>query len=86
MTPNAENIYRYQFVCRCPANAKPIMYTLEITSGYMIHAEDIIAAAALQESSYHEALADYFYNQFGGRHVMRADHHGVNIETRRGFA
>ena len=80
------NIYRLQFACRCPANDKQIIYTLEIQSDKMIYVEHIVVEVGRNESDYHEAIADRLHVTFGGQQLMTATHHGVNIETRRGFA
>lgn len=79
------NIYRHQFVCHCPANNKAIIYDLCIESDVMIHVEHIVTAAALHQKGYHEAVADDLMKKLGGRQVLKAHHHGVDIETRRGF-
>jgi GH25 family lysozyme M1 (1,4-beta-N-acetylmuramidase) len=80
-----ENIYRHQFVSVCPANHQPIVYSLEISTDQMIRAEQIVTAAALCKSGFHEAIADDLFARFGGKQVLKAHHHGVDIETRRGF-
>jgi hypothetical protein len=78
------NIYRYPFFALCPANDKRIDYALEITSDSTILVEDIIAAvSALPTAGYHEDIADILRMNLPGRQVIRAHHHGVDIETRR---
>lgn len=80
------NIYRHQFIVSCPANSKPIIYALEIQSEKMIYAEKIIVACAMWQSEFHEKMADSLAFQFPNtRQVLRAHHHGVDIETQRGF-
>lgn len=79
-----KNIYRHQFVSACPANGMAIIYALEIQSERMIHAEHIVTACALHKRAYHEAIADDLHGKFGGFHVLKAHHHGVDIETQRG--
>lgn len=79
------NVYRHQFVCVCPNNDKPIIYDLMIETDAVIQVEHITTAAALQKRAYHEAIADEFHARFGGRQTLKAHHHGVDIETRRGF-
>lgn len=79
------NIYRHQFVSRCPNNGMPIFYALEIETDEVIHVEHIVTAAALHSSAYHEAIADDLHSRFAGRQILKAHHHGVDIETRRGF-
>jgi hypothetical protein len=77
------NTYRHKFVSACPNNAEIIYYDLEIQSEQMIQVEHIITQAALcrLEASYHEKIADAFFARFGGRQVIKAHHHGVDIET-----
>lgn len=78
------NIYRREFVAHCPNNDKPIKYRLEIQTEAVIMVEDIVAATELAvEKPYHESLADRFFEMFGGRQIMTAHHHGVDIETTR---
>ncbi|WP_431290436.1 hypothetical protein [Burkholderia cepacia] len=79
------NVYRTGFVSRCPTNRQLISYALEIETDEMIHVEHITTAAAMHESGYHEAIADDLFKRFGGRQILKAHHHGVDIETRRGF-
>jgi hypothetical protein len=79
------NIYRYQFVSRCPVNNKAIVYQLEISTVQKIMVEHITICAALYDTAYHEEIADAFHKQFGGQQIIKAHHHGVDIETRRGF-
>lgn len=79
------NIYRHQFVSNCPNNDKPIIYFLEIETDSVIQVEHIVTACALHKRAYHEAIADELHQRFDGRQVLKAHHHGVDIETRRGF-
>jgi hypothetical protein len=79
------NIYRHQFVCVCPSNKAQIIYELEIQSETMIHVEKIVIACQMWQEAYHEKVADNLHYQFGGRQILKAHHHGVDIETRRGF-
>lgn len=81
------NIYRHQFVSVCPNNGDVIIYALEIESDSMIQVEHITTQAKLcrLEASYHEKIADAFFERFGGRQTIKGHHHGVDIETRRGF-
>jgi hypothetical protein len=79
------NIYRHQFVSHCPNNGKPIIYSLEIETDSVIQVEHIVTACALQKHAYHEAIADELHQRFDGRQIIKAHHHGVDIETRRGF-
>lgn len=79
------NIYRHQFVAACPNNKKAIIYALEVQSARIIYAEHIVTACALWREGFHEAIADELFRRFGERQILRAHHHGVDIETRRGF-
>lgn len=79
------NRYLRIFVVACPNNAEPIIYNLTIeTQDRMIQVEHIVTATALIKQGYHEQIADELYRRFGGRQVLRAHHHGVDIETIRG--
>ena len=78
------NIYRHQFVCKCPANGMQIIYALQIESKAMIHAEHIVADGGQHRSAYHEAIADALHAALGGQQILTAHHHGVDIETHRG--
>lgn len=79
------NIYRQQFVSHCPNNGLHIIYSLEIQTAEVIHVEHIVTATRLMADSLHEQIADELYERFGGRQILKAHHHGVDIETRRGF-
>lgn len=35
---------------------------------------------------YHEPIADELHKKFGGYQILKAKHHGIEIETRRGHA
>jgi hypothetical protein len=80
------NIYRHTFVATCPANGQAIIFNLEIRKPEMIRVEHITMACALHKTGYHEDIADELYARFGGLQVIRAHHHGVDIETVRGEA
>jgi len=47
--------------------------------------EEIVAQCASIGSKFHEEIADHLYRVFGGSQVIKALHHGVWIETQRGF-
>lgn len=79
------NIYRQQFVSHCPHNGLHIIYSLEIQSDEVIHVEHIVTATRLMADSFHEDIADELHERFGGQQILKAHHHGVDIETRRGF-
>lgn len=76
------NIYRRTFVASCPNNGESIIYNLIIeTTDRMIQVEHIVTATLLIKRGYHEQIADELHRRFGGRQVLRAHHHGVDIET-----
>lgn len=79
------NIYRRHFSAQCPNNGKAILYELEIETNKLIQVEDVIAETTGDQTVYHETLADSLFARFGGRQILKAHHHGVDIETRRGF-
>jgi len=81
------NTYRHKFFSHCPNNGQPIEYTVEITvpSDRKIMVEHIVTAGKLCDNEFHERIADCFYDQFRGQQVITGHHHGVDIETRRGF-
>lgn len=82
------NIYRVRFFARCPTQpAARIEYHLEIENppNNALLVEDIIDCVTLLDRGMHEEFADQLYREFGGRQVLKAHHHGVDIETRRGF-
>lgn len=78
------NVYRHAFMARCPANGISVRYRLTVRAEEMIRVEDIVAACAKQAEGFHEAIADALLLAIGGRQVLRAHHHGVDIKTRRG--
>lgn len=80
------NIYRHRFVCKCPNNSLPIIYYLEVQSKDLIHVEKIVIACQLWQTEYHEKIAEGLASQFPNtRQILTAHHHGVDIETHRGF-
>lgn len=79
------NIYRHKFVSVCPNNGKVIFYELKIETDKVIQVEHIVTAVKLHDKGFHEEIADSLHKQFGGKQTMVAQHHGVDIETRRGF-
>lgn len=80
------NIYEREFVAACPNNGEPITYQLMICKpmGERIFVEEIVAATDMIEVGYHEDIADSLLNDFGGKQILSAHHHGVTIETIRG--
>lgn len=77
------NIYRHQFVSKCPIDLEPIIYSLEIYKDDFISAEAIEKACKV-EMTLHENLANNLHREFGGRQVLKARHGRVDIETIRG--
>lgn len=77
------NRYRHRFTALCPNNGKTIRYRLALWTEETIMVEDIIDTCKV-ESAYHEDLAQTLFLRFGGRQVLRAFHHGVEIKTVRG--
>jgi hypothetical protein len=78
------NAYDRQFIAACPTNGQPIIYSLRIeTNDRMIPVEHIVTATTLIKQGFHEQIADELHRRFGGRQVLRAHHHGVDIETTR---
>jgi hypothetical protein len=77
------NIYRIQFVSKCPINSDPIIYNLEIQKDEFIAAEAIEKAVTV-EMTLHEFLANNLFREFGGRQVLTARHGRVEIKTIRG--
>ena len=49
-----------------------------------ITVEEIMAVCAEFEAEYHEEIADALFQRFGGVQILKAHHHGVDVETRRG--
>lgn len=77
------NTYRHTFVAECPNNAQAIVYSLEIVTDKTVMVEHILTACSLMRRAYHEDIADQLHERFGGTQVITANHHGVQIETRR---
>lgn len=82
------NRYSRIFVAACPNNGEQIIYdlTIEAPVDRMIQVEHIVTATALIKRGFHEQIADELHRRFGGRQVLRAHHHGVDIETVRSEA
>lgn len=83
------NIYRQQFTAPCCNNGISVVYQLEIKKhdADVVMVEDIQAAcveASALPKPYHENIADFMFQRFGGVQTIRAHHHGTDIETRRG--
>lgn len=79
------NIYRHQFVAECPNNGVMIVYELEIQATWIIHVEHITTFTKLIQRGFHEDIADRLWDKFHGKQILKAHHHGVDIESRRGF-
>lgn len=77
------NIYKYTFPVKCPNNAKFIIYSLEIETDKMIMVEDIMATCDAFGELFHEDMAAHLQDRFGGKQVLIANHHGVDVETQR---
>lgn len=75
------NIYRTTFIAECPNNGQQIVYELEIQSDRKIMVEHITTACRLFRRGYHEDIADALLQQLGQRQILKANHHGVHIET-----
>lgn len=80
------NTYTVQFFAFCPVDGERILYTLSIETNLMIMVESINDAVTLIERGFHEKIADGLLREFGGRQVMTANHHGVEIKTVRQVA
>jgi hypothetical protein len=83
------NIYRHRFTAPCCNNGIVVIYDLELAveDAVCIMVEDIQAAcieAADLPKPYHENIADFLFARFGGSQIIKAHHHGTDIETRRG--
>ena len=75
------NIYTTQFFAACPVNGARITYTLTICTGLVIKAEDITGFVDSIGQGLHEDIADSLLDRFGGSQRLKAEHHGVHIET-----
>lgn len=80
------NEYTTRFYCNCPNNGVRIEYTLCIQMRATLSVESILEGINIDtdEPRYHEELADLLVERFGGHQTLKADHHGVHIETWRG--
>lgn len=75
------NKYTTNFFAVCPNNGIRIAYELTITTGCVLRAEDILAEVGEIKTGFHESIADQLIEAMGGSQVLKADHHGVRIET-----
>ena len=79
------NNYKFSFDAECPNNGARISYQVEIETDQVIMAENISRFFLSYTAAYHEDIAESSYERFGGRQTIKAHHHGVDIETRRGW-
>jgi hypothetical protein len=77
------NTYTVEFFAFCPVNNVRIKYELLISTCEVIKAEDIIDEVTLHSRGFHEDIADQLLKVFGGQQWLKAEHHGVHIETHR---
>jgi hypothetical protein len=75
------NTYKTQFFARCPSNGIRITYSLTINTGSVIEVERIIEEVTSIGEGLHEDIGDRLLRKLGGQQVLKADHHGVQIET-----
>lgn len=75
------NRYRTTFFALCPANGTRIEYELEIVTGERLMVERIMEVVNAMTCGFHEDFADALQLSLGGSQVLRAQHHGVEIET-----
>jgi hypothetical protein len=75
------NTYRYLFIAACPNNQRRIVYELELLSNETVMVETIVEACREIKTGYHEDIADMLHDQLGHAQIIRAHHHGVDIET-----
>lgn len=80
------NAYSTEFFADCPNNGVRIKYALRIETGLVLAVEQIIAKVQSISEGFHEEIADELHEAFAGRQSLRADHHGITIETTRGAA
>ena len=77
------NKYETKFRNQCPTNSLVIDYYLVIEHDRKILVEDLTECLSKMMPSYHETIADYLVDKFGGKQTLRAMHHGVLITTER---
>ena len=80
------NTYRTKFFAKCPVNGARIEYELSIHIGLTIPVEQIIEFVQDIKEGLHEEIADQLYARFSGSQCLKAEHHGVHIETIRPYA
>lgn len=77
------NIYRAKFAAVCPNNGALIEYALTLETDRFIMVEALQERLTAVTEGYHEQIADLLCEDLGGRQTLVAEHHGVQIETRR---
>lgn len=75
------NTYRYTFAAACPGNGEQIIYSLELQHADMVRVEHIKTACALHREGFQEQIAADLHARFGGKLMLTAMHHGVQIVT-----
>lgn len=75
------NTYHTKFRATCPNNGVAINYDLVVESRQTIMVEEIVSEVEAIGSGYHEVIADRLYRRFGGRQILVAHHHGVDITS-----
>lgn len=76
------NIYETQFFATCPVNKVRVHYHLRIETGNVIAVEELLERiATVYADGFHELMADDLLATFGGKQILKAHHHGVDIET-----
>ena len=79
-----ENIYRFKFSARCPADGANIEYAAEICANTMIRVESIHLHLTDIKEGFQEELADAMHAAFGGKLSIRGVHQGIEILSLRG--
>lgn len=77
------NVYTARFFAQCPNNDVWVSYELVVHTGEVIKVESILDAVHAIRRGFHEDIADSLLALFGGTQVLKAHHHGVDIETTR---
>lgn len=75
------NIYKSEFFCICPNNNIRVKYHISIETDKTILVEKIVDEINSIHNGFHEDIADYLFNRFGGKQILSADHHSVKITT-----
>lgn len=80
------NIYRHEFWTKCPNNGQLIGYKFELQTSERFMVERIVEDCKRFKEGFHEDIADQLLKMYGGHQVLKAFHHGVEIETFRSNA